>query len=373
MKTLFYNRHPCSPQEQYSETLNSLRKKVVIKLPLETNNKIAILDKNIFFDTGVIKNCFKNTKPENEVNFWNSVNNRSYTRSSNPYFVSTALMSTELLGFRLKDIDPYLADSKLQSTVISTFKNMSVDTFRSDISTILKTYIDWLQGRSELALDNLRTRNQKEIAYRSPWAKGLMDSLVGGRLRSEPLREGLLQDIAYDRIQSVPYHEFANEEVTRKLDLEFLVASLISLSNERSNATCRFTDSIIARALKKKHPEMSLPQAYEPEREALDTEIVYYSIVGQKNATKDRYESVAVFSTEQITSWKQRIQRYIGVIRYLDECKRKTSGPLIVRPGLIVQVSDKAEIVDIIDVKSEFDFTDLVCDQDLRIQNWNLK
>lgn len=330
--------------------------------------RYGIYDKHLLLDTGVLKNIFHIKAPEREKSFWLSLHKRNYFNKIDPFFLSTTLMGIEVLGFEIAQLDPYVIDPHFKQAVDGELKKISAETIHDGLGKIGEHFYLWLKVRQELALPEMKARLEREMAFRSPKSRDIVNMLMADRLISNERHGRFLRDLAYDRIQALPYHDVLDDpELVKKIDVAFLTAALIDLAGDRSIASTRMTDAVLARAAKTLGQSNSIQNSYGSNRDALDTEIVQFACCGHWQPQEKKLNAVVILSTERLDKWPPRIQRCIGAIRYLNEAKARSGDPLVIRPGLIFQVDAKSGEVmkTVIDVYNDFEMEGLICEQDL--------
>ena len=146
--------------------------------PLERS---AIFNKDLMFDTGVMKTIFHVRNPEREAAFWKSVFNLNFYKKKEPFLITTLTMTLECLGFKPAEFDPF-QQLVLKDKVINILKTANPSDVANSSAEAMRVILEWYQHSSTLSKSTLQARLQDELQHRSEYTRGLFLRLFGSNI-----------------------------------------------------------------------------------------------------------------------------------------------------------------------------------------------
>lgn len=291
----------------------------------------AILNKDILLDTGVLNNVFKPTRPEREERFWQSLEQWNFASTPKAYFISTVFMMFECLGISKNELQPLIVDRSLAKKVETSLRGMNLSMPEVAYQEALTCMVDWYKRSDNYQKDYLLQRCRQESTRRTYRGGLFYHGLFEKNILAADFDNQVFPRLSFAALQRLKIDEIGlSDQQVFALEKALLQTYRSMLLDDYHGYNFAFSgDYISIRAAEKLGKK--LPSAYEDAGEALDTEIVHFVSCGSSQSGK--HNSVAVFTTERLSKWKSRLERYYAFINYLTEDKG-----LLIYPGSIYQV-----------------------------------
>lgn len=303
-----------------------------------------ILSKDLLFDTDVMNNVFKDNNKEQQ--FWISLDSLNTYRSDSYWHISTILLTFEYLGFKPKDLNPFYADPKLTEQVRIKFETTTNDNIAEVAESIMKLLTDWFKQAPLFSVSSLFSKLSEEVKRKSPRVGKVYQSLIGDNLLKADFEKGVYPRLALHSLLKFDYRKTSLPvEITSKLDMFFLSTSRnMFIEGFKGYAFTKFADRTLVLA----DESGKAKSAYRELGEEVDLEIVHFVCVGSEQ--RGKRNSVAVFTTESIDKWRNRISRYLAYLSYILE-----DANFSIYPGVIYQVDSlTGKIIERLNVYEDF-------------------
>lgn len=306
---------------------------------------------DLLIDTGVLKNVLK--KRENDDNFNETLNTLGYGGRA-PYVIATPLMLLEVLGLSGDRFNKFAANSPNELGVRKILGGASAEGMEGKFIDAFHFIEDCIRKDPQTTLQGLSDAFQHERNHynRSEISKYLLDNLLGKNLTDKSYASFVAR-YAFDVFQGLPLEKYdLDRRAMTRLDSYFLSTIFFSLKDEGTNFACsRYVDNIWQRASGKVSQKPASP--YEAGQQMLDTEQTHFAVAGRRH--EKGASSVSIITTENLSGWRDRISRYLELIRFVNERAAPKHGSLQLSPGYVYSINPVGKLTGTsIDVGREF-------------------
>jgi len=293
-----------------------------------------------FFDCGVLKSVIHKNRPKLTEAFYNSLQSREVFADEKPFFIYSPLLMIELIGKKPKDLIPLEELEAEFQIILKRRKYSDMNILLADIFTHIRKHF---YRKQILTKKYLLSCLKEEMKYRDKWGADLLKTIYYDRVQRGRITD-IHQNLAMEFIQAIDYQNYIPSGDLIKLDIQFF-RSYIEFHLLKNMNIPFFR--ILSRAYERMNPG-GKQWKFNYYEEMADCEIIHFALLGHK--AQGVQSPVKIFTTEKLTTWKDRIQLTAGFLNFANNelvplnNKMNPDKPLekiMLKTGIIYQVDQR--------------------------------